>query len=1453
MQSRFSLATDDETQDYVIVEAAETTPIEEVGRALGEAVGRAVTLPHGSSVREWRGLSLLDGSVVEDAGTITDPHESRVQLDPEAPLGLFLAQVSGFGAGTIVHVAPGAFTIGSDERCSFMVDEVGVPRVAALITVEDSGRCRVEKTTADPAVSIEGMPVDGQVTWEPGHSLRVGARVYEVHTDVPLRASLTTGEQSHLLDFNRPPRLLPLRRQTSFTFPAEPAPNSRGSLPLIAIAAPLVVAVLMAVIMQRPYFLIFGLLSPVMMLANHASSRKSGKETFQEQKTKYRKVVAQVEGDLQQAVVDFSNERRMLSPDPATVGMIATTPTPRLWERRTDDPDHLSLRVGVANVESDVSAFHPEEVDHRRTQNAQAKDVPVTVSLAAVGVLGLCGDDSVVQRQAAWMVAQLAVTQSPRDLQLCVLTGIEREREWGWTRWLPHMRRGNGPVAAIGNDARTLGERVAELIRIIEQRADSGGRRDAAPVPAIVVVVDEVRQLRQWPGVARILSEGPAAGVYAICLDQEERFLPEEAHAIVSEADGQWTLRLDRENAQQEITPDLPEREWFEWISRALAPIRDATDESDSFIPSSVRFLESVALTDPTAEEIQGRWASAPRSTSAVVGESFDGIFSVDIRRDGPHLLIAGTTGSGKSELLQTLIASLALRNRPDEMTFVLIDYKGNAAFKDFVDLPHTVGLVTDLDGHLVQRAMDSLAAELRRREHLIATVGAKDIEEFTLARERGETRDLLPRLVLVIDEFAALKAELPEFVSGIVNIAQRGRSLGIHLIMATQRPQGTITGDILANITMRIALRMADPVESKDVVGTADAADISVSTPGRAFVKSGSSALVPFQSGRIGGPRPDQDSVTTEKPTACTVPWTLIGHPLSVPPTQDRAGESRATDLQVLVAALRTAASEVGIERLPSPWLPAMGSQVLLENIDRERRSRDAESADLPLIPFGLQDFPAEQSQRAAAIDLDVFSHMFVVGSPGSGRTQMLRTLAGSLALNIDVRDVHLYGIDFGNGGLRSLLELPQCATVISRTQTDLLGRFVRHLERETAERRRRLAEAGFSSVTEQRISVERELRIPRIVVLFDQWEGFINGIGDNGQSPIALSLLGLLREAASVGIHMVITGDRSLLSSRTNSLVEQKLMLRLADRSDYTMGGLSSRELPTDIGPGRAFESGTARETQIALLSAVPSSRAQSDALKVIGDDARSRMTTPIDTLPEFQRPIHFEELPAKVTWTMLSEPSESATSSWSLTLGMGGDSVEPIRVDLDRIPTFLVGGPSRSGRSTALMALTRSALEHGIHTVILAPLRSPLEQLKDHPHVVGFYGGGDISAQAVRDSLEQEDLLLVIDDASAISDFSVMEELKTISRAVNSNGVRVLAADGLDELERVGSMSWMNDIVKRRHGALFSPSSVFSGKPFGLALTQETLKEYRPTGRALVSLGDGLVTVTQIAIDE
>jgi S-DNA-T family DNA segregation ATPase FtsK/SpoIIIE len=400
-------------------------------------------------------------------------------------------------------------------------------------------------------------------------------------------------------------------------------------------------------------------------------------------------------------------------------------------------------------------------------------------------------------------------------------------------RWLPHCapRGSEDCVALVGTDLESASKRVTELVaevtaRLAKAPADAAGGgfggAAAEPVadsdlgPKILVVLDGARQLRRIPGMPQLLAAAKRTGVYAVCIDESARVLPEECAVVLS-----WDIPGQGGPA---MLADQVSVAWADRVARALAPVRDVSrDDSASMIPDSARLLDLIHMPDPSADLVLMAWQKRGRTTKVPIGISADGLYILDLSADGPHGLIAGTTGAGKSELLQTIIAVLCVANRPDAMTFVLIDYKGGSAFKDCARLPHTVGMVSDLDGHLTLRALDSLGAELKRREEMLLHAGAKDIEDYWDTRRLRPELNLepMPRLVLIIDEFAAMVAELPDFVHGLIDIARRGRSLGVHLLLATQRPAGVVSADIRANTNLRIALRVTSSDESADVTSS--------------------------------------------------------------------------------------------------------------------------------------------------------------------------------------------------------------------------------------------------------------------------------------------------------------------------------------------------------------------------------------------------------------------------------------------------------------------------------------------------------------------------------------------------------------------------------------------------------------------------------------------------------
>jgi S-DNA-T family DNA segregation ATPase FtsK/SpoIIIE len=1461
-----------DTRHDLVIEADDSTPTGEVLAALHGMVdgveveeprvislssrrnrvqapgGPAPVYLHGEPLDPSRPIAesgLKEGSLL----SLSDPAASRL-TEPDGVVEVRV--VTGPGSGAVHRLLPGDASIGSDPACAIRLYDDRVPPVAAGISVTADGTTSVRAYAdaaavlaetvphVDPALALDREALETDDTdWPLGGQLTVGDIILELEAVGRPDAAVEDSLEPGWIDYNRPPRLLAPDRQTSFRLPMEPEEQANRGLPWLVMFLPLVLAVVMAVMMKRPTYLLMGLMSPLMMVGNNVSNRKQGKVSFRQQLADYRDKKDRIEADVEQAIVDEKLARRLEAPDPALSLLIASGPRSRLWERRVTDPDYLSIRLGVGDLVSEVTVEDPAQLEHRRQTRRTAYGVPVTLSLAERGVVGVAATTTLGRQVGTWAVAQLAVLQSPRDTQVYVLTDQDGAATWDWLRWLPHAhpQLGQDTVVTLGSDAETCARRIAELSAALAARQKAALERQQATYPDIVVVYDGARRLRTLPGVVALLKQGPAVRIFSLCLDTDERLLPEEASAVVLQTPRGLTLRQQRITVVDDISPDLVDGPWLNRVARALAPIRDISGgESDSVLPAACRLTDVMRLEPLDADVVKARWAVQPRSTEAVIGISLDGPFAIDLRRDGPHGLVAGTTGAGKSELLQSIVASLAVANRPDGMTFVLVDYKGGAAFKDCVDLPHTVGMVTDLDTHLVERALVSLGAELTRREHLLADAGAKDIEDYVdLAAKRGGLADM-PRLLIVIDEFASLARELPDFVSGLVNIAQRGRSLGIHLILATQRPGGVVSPEIRANTNLRIALRVTDGSESSDVIDAPDAGLISKSTPGRAYVRLGANSLVPFQSGRVGGRRPGAVATTTSAPWLAPVATTALTQPPRRRPRAEVVDDAEITDLRVLVEAVAQADADLGLTPQHSPWLPALTTDVLLDDLLPE-----APTGDLPPIPYAVEDLPALQQRRPATIDFGSFSHLAIMGGPRSGRSQALRTMAAAIGRLTSPADVHVYGLDCGNGALLPIVDLPHCGAVVQRTQTDRALRLFARLKVELARRQELLAEGGYADLGELRASGNR---LPHIVFLIDRWEGFMGGLAEaDGGSPYE-TVQTLLREGASLGLHLVITGDKQVVSARLASLVEDKIGLRLADKADFGMIGLLPRKLPDDVPDGRGFRSESGIELQFALLDPDTSGQAQAAAIRRIGELARERY----DDLPREERPFRVDVLPQRITfegaWAM--RPIKEPKPMWGL-VAVGGDELTALGFDLAWTNAAIVAGPPRSGRSTALLAVVESLLRTGTELVIAAPRPSPLRDLAGREGVRRVIAGVDLSEEELAPLMENGPVVLVIDDGELLKDIPAKDYLRKLLRTGADRQQAIVLGGDSGEVAS-GFTGWQVD-MKGRQGVLINPQGVTEGELIGVRIPRSATGNAATPGRVMVNVGDGVLHTAQV----
>ena len=1324
----------------------------------------------------------------------------------DAPRAVVVEVRSGPVSDDVRVLAPGRHVVGRDGAADVVVPDPEVSRRHALLSVaaEEAGTHVVHDLG-----STNGTATGGVVVGAGGRPVQSGAELCLGATTLTLwpaaeifgaEAASCRPDGSGFLLLNRPPRPSVDRPTAVVTWPDEPAARTRTRLNAVGMAVPLVGALLLAAVYRTPGFLAIAVLSPLFLVGSWLGDLMGGRRSARQARRDHEQALLAAQRQIAAAVSAEEAWWRSACPRPAALLASVTGRRADVWCRRPGRPDFLLLRLGTGGRPAAVTVTgRGAEPD-----TPALSDVPIAVDLADAGVVGIAGGRSSLLPLMRGLAAQVAGWHSPDDVTLAVLTA-RHEGDWEWVRWLPHV----AATARHPDDPSRTHAVIADLVRLLDRRTTARPAPDHALEAPVVVVMDGAQSLRGMPGVSRLLAEGPAVGLFSICCDQELVTLPAECAVTVrlGPAPGSLAEQVQRDGSSAALRPEGVSAGWAHRFASALAPLRDWHDgDGIDAGPATPRLADLCAAAGDDAGLVVEGWRRRPAGTGVALGIGRDGrLVRVDLAADGPHALVAGTTGSGKSELLQTLVCALAVTNRPDRLSFVLLDYKGGAAFREAARLPHTVGLVTDLDSRLGARALLSMQAEVRRRERVLRDAGCVDFAAYELVAARP-----MPRLVLVVDEFAALVEELPDFVGGLVALAQRGRSLGIHLVLATQRPAGVVSADIKANTNLRIALRVLDPADSVDVVDCRDAAGIAADRPGRAVLRVGNDPVVHLQVARVTGPPPTGRSGTRVRLVArCGQAGLPLAEGSVAPEVVDHGPAVTPTDQSLLVEAVRTAAQTLGLGPSPAPWVPPLPAQLAV--------------GDLPAAPpgsvaVGLVDVPEEQGRAPMVLGLESGGHLLVVGGPRSGRTTLLRLAALQLATTHPPDDLHVHVVDAGRG-LSDLTALPHCGTVAGRDDPALTARLLELLVAELQRRQRHRPDAGWAS---------SGATDPWVLLLVDDWDAVVDAFDDVDRDRVAGLLDRLVREGGSVGFRVVVTGGRRALTSRLASSVPDRVVLRLADPTDYALAGVAGRDVPRVMPPGRGLLLPAGHEVQLAR----PGPGLGPDVAGLGSDDGAG--------------PVRLRPLPDRASLAeALVEGKEVADGpAWTL-VGLGGDAAGVVGVDLASAgPAMLVSGPPGSGRSTALSVMARWLLQQGRRVAVVTHPASPLHRL-----------GGCVQVAADADELLGEvcargDLTVLVDDVEALADTAVERALQELVRPGARAAVSLVVSGTTSELAAT-YRGLAVDVRRSRTGLLLGPPGPADGDLLGTRLPR-MMTGAGPPGRGVLVVRGRPLLVQVPAVD-
>ncbi len=1373
----------------VRVELAPDHRIEDLTNALAAYAG----LTDAVFLRLRRTGALLEpGMTVQHAELFTGDDISLVAADGgrlgrgravgDALVSLDL--MGGPEAGRFVLLSAGLFTLGSKPTNGITIMDPALAAEHAVLRVQADGQVAISVTGEPSRVEVYGAPIVSVAPLSSADVVRIGATTFAVR---PIAAALAPDRDLlGQVPFHRTPyRPVVISARDIGELGPVPKQSTQRRFTIATLLLPLGSGVAMAAISHRPEFLLLTGLAPIVMVYNWFDDRRHGRRSFTKQSADFRAATAAYVANVHDAIEAEERERRQAAPDLSELHRRAHYRTRSLWERDRTAADLLTVRVGLGTLPSLVTVLVDERGDTTLHDEAVAAldgfnivhDVPVTLSLTNLAAVALWGERNPVERLAASFLLQTVCLQSPDDVVIAAALAPSRADVLDWLKWAPHSRASSSPLAGahVVHSREAAEGLLARLIEVLVRRRQSP--IGSSKGPWLFIVLDERLDL-DAALVSQLLDQLEGGDASVLWIGDHDHRVPRQCAAVVdvvaSGSSRVWFT--DPARPALAVGVELANPQGARRAALALAPVRDASAASaTAALPRAVSLMEALGTDTMSAEVVAALWAASdPDGLCAPIGQGANGPFTIDLVRQGPHTLIAGTSGAGKSELLQTMVCSLAANYSPDRVTFLFVDYKGGASSADFAGLPHTVGSVTNLGVGMARRALTSLQAELNRRMTVMEG-RAKDLAEFT----RACPWEAPPRLVIIVDEFATLAKELPDFVAGVVDIAQRGRSLGIHLVLATQRPAGAVSENILANTNLRLGLRMLDPADSVSALGSPDAADIPVPLVGRALARTGRRELTAFQTAWGGAPmRP-----AAEQRRAVEV--RSFDGSITVPVAGPKDMANAPTQLHAVVAAATKAHVESGRPLPRRPWIDPLPDCVLVA----EPRRPSADPGRV--VTIGLVDRPEHQTQDAATVDLDETGGLIVIGMGGAGKTTLLRSAALDIVSQGSPDEVVVFGLDAAGRGLSPLKALPHTALIASADDLEAVTRLLSYLQTEIERRRMLLANAEVDSLTTLR-KVRPSESPPRIVLLIDGYGSFQAMCDSPELFGWVQVLQRIVTDGRAVGLHVIMTVDRRMaIPSALASAMAARVVLRMADAESLVDSGvLSSVAKQVDLSlPGRAVF-GRADLMQVA----------------VAGGEDPTLQTATIDQRVDQLRQAYSSTAFAPASLPVSCDVGDRS-APWHVALGL--QDLTGSMVDLDLSSSDLViSGPPGSGRTTAAVTVARGLAASGVRNVVLVSTDadnvqgvSVLCSDEQRQRLIA-----DLQASLSGPQTREPAMVLVLDDADRLDD----PELATLlDKIVRDDRVRLITTVDSRAVAGGYQPGWIGELRRVRRQLLLQPT--------------------------------------------
>lgn len=927
--------------------------------------------------------------------------------------------------------------------------------------------------------------------------------------------------------------------------PAKPQKPKNNILSRLLPSLIMVVAGL-AMAAFSPFMLVSSGIGVVTAVISLIQGKKDFKTNSKERIEKYNKYIENKKAEIEK---DRNDEKEVLEKiynDENTLMNRFFSFSGDLFDRMPEDEDFLCVRLGTGDVKA------KKEIDYKKQEKLEVEDdlqiipenlskeyeyihlAPIVCNFKDSNAIGIIGLDQYRFELMKTIIIDLCARQFPADLNLFFVCEEQHRNKIHWLRMLPHVYNEDLGIRNIVTDSESKNVLFEYLYKELTAR-EQNKKYDKN----IIVFLFDEYGFKNHP-ISKFTENAKELGVTFVYFGNKKTDIGLNCDYLIN---------IQNENTASLIdTSDANNTSEFHYVSvpdnqvaavvDLLAPVYTEEISLEGTLVKNIslfRLLNIIAVDDI---DLAANWSKSQvfKSMSAPIGVSKSGVVSLDLhdKAHGPHGLVAGTTGSGKSEILQTYVLSMALLFHPYEVSFVIIDFKGGGMVNQFKDLPHLVGAITNIDGKEIDRSLKSIKAELKKRQRLFAEAEVNHIDKYIKKYKAGEVSEPLPHLILIVDEFAELKAEQPEFMKELISAARIGRSLGVHLILATQKPSGQVDDQIWSNSRFKLCLKVQDQQDSNEVLKSPLAAEIK--EPGRAYLQVGNNEIFElFQSAYSGAPEKADNSNVKEFAI-----YSLTDSGRRIPVYQQKKkknGEKSATQLEALVKYVHDYTEKAHIKKLPDICLPPLPEVI----------NYSSEGAGELTVPIGIYDDPDNQIQSVYGVN--VFSdNTMIIGSSQSGKTNLLQLLIRGIADHYTPQDVNIYIIDFASMVLKNFESLNFVGGVVCSNEDEKLKNLFKLITEQIEIRKQKLLEKGVSNYLSYKEAGYTD--IPQIVLIIDNLTALNElYLQDNDV------LLTICREGIAVGVSVVVANSQtSGIGYKYMSNFASKVALFCNDSSEYS-----------------------------------------------------------------------------------------------------------------------------------------------------------------------------------------------------------------------------------------------------------------------------------------------------------